>query len=142
MIVTKDTQAQAVDLSAFPAVIPNSIAGTDAPAADDRTFAKLDPATGQEICRVARSSAADVARAVDVAKRAQPGWAALTPVKRGDILRQVALLMREQREAIAGLVAIATLLSWRWLDGSTAAGVPSPLPSIVVGRLEGAVVTP
>lgn len=44
--------------------------------------------------------------------------------------------------AIAGLVAIAALLSWRWFDGSTAGGASSPLPSIVVGRLEGAVVTP
>ena len=123
MIVTKDTQAQAVDLSAFPAVIPNSIAGTDAPAADDRTFAKLDPATGQEICRVARSSAADVARAVDVAKRAQPGWAALTAVKRGDILRQVALLMREQREAIASLVARETGKSRKDALGETDAAI-------------------
>jgi hypothetical protein len=44
--------------------------------------------------------------------------------------------------AIAGLVAIAALLGGRWLDGSTDVGVLTPLPSIVVGELEGAVVTP
>ena len=123
MIVTKDTQAQAVDLSVIPAVVPNSIAGTDAPAVDDRTFAKLDPATGRDICRVARSSAADVAHAVDVAKRAQPAWAALTAVKRGDILRQVALLMRERRQEIADLVARETGKSKKDALGETDAAV-------------------
>jgi len=105
MIVTKDARQRSVDLSTIPTVVLNSVGGEDAPAADGRTFAKVDPATGQEICRVARSAAADISRAVDVAKRAQPAWAALTVVKRGDILRQIALLMRERREAIAGLVA-------------------------------------
>jgi alpha-ketoglutaric semialdehyde dehydrogenase len=108
MIVTKDTQNRRVDLSAIPAVVPNLIAGADAHAADGRTFAKIDPATGREICRVARSTAADIELAVEVARRAQPAWAAMTVVKRGDILRQIALLMREQRDAIASLVARET----------------------------------
>jgi acyl-CoA reductase-like NAD-dependent aldehyde dehydrogenase len=94
MIVTKDARQPSVDFSTIPTVVLNSLGGEDAPAADGRTFAKVDPATGQEICRVARSAAADISRAVDVAKRAQPAWAALTVVKRGDILRQIALLMR------------------------------------------------
>src|SRR5262245_17377667 len=102
MIVTKDSQN---DISSVPAVVPNLVSGTDAPASDGRTFAKVDPATGREICRVARSSAADVRLAVDAAKRAQPAWASLTVVKRGDILRQIALLMRERRDTIATLVA-------------------------------------
>ena len=45
------------------------------PAADGRTFAKVDPATGTLICRVARSSADDVEQAVAAAKQAQPAWA-------------------------------------------------------------------
>src|SRR5687767_13128598 len=122
MIVTNDSQPHAVDL-AVPAVIPNSIGGTDAPAADDRTFAKLDPATGREICRVARSGAADVSRAVEVARRAQPAWAALTAVKRGDILRQIAILMRERREAIAALVARETGKSRKDALGETDAAI-------------------
>lgn len=44
--------------------------------------------------------------------------------------------------AVAGLVVIAALLGGRWLGGSSDAAVPTPLPSIVVGELEGAVVTP
>src|SRR5687767_930401 len=122
MIVTNDSQPHAVDL-AVPAVIPNSIGGTDAPAADDRTFAKLDPATGREICRVARSGRADVQAAVDAARRSQPGWAALTAVKRGDILRQIALLMRDRREAIASLVARETGKSKKDALGETDAAI-------------------
>jgi aldehyde dehydrogenase (NAD+) len=123
MIVTKDTARPAVDFSAIPAVIPNSLGGEDLAAADGRTFAKLDPATGREICRVARSGAADVARAVEIAKGAQPAWGSLTVVKRGDILRQIALLMRERRQAIAELVARETGKSKKDALGETDAAI-------------------
>ena len=63
MIITKDARRRAVDLSTIPTVVLNSIGGEEGPAADGRTFAKVNPATGQEICRVARSGAADVSRA-------------------------------------------------------------------------------
>ena len=123
MIVTRDAHSQPVDISTVPAVIPNLVGGADAPAADGRTFAKIDPATGREICRVARSSAADVRLAVDAAKRVQPAWAALTVVKRGDILRQIALLMRERREAIASLVVAETGKSKKDALGETDAAI-------------------
>src|SRR3954471_1749412 len=97
-----------IDLNTLRGVVPNQIGLQDAGAADGRTFAKLDPATGRVICQVARSGSSDVARAGDAARRAQPEWAALTVVKRGDILRQIALLMREHREAIASLVVRET----------------------------------
>lgn len=123
MIVTKTARQGAVDLSTIPTVVLNSVGGEEVPASDGRTFAKVDPATGREICRVARSSAADVSRAVDLAKRAQPGWAALTVVKRGDILRQIALLMRERREALAELVALETGKSKKDALGETDAAI-------------------
>jgi alpha-ketoglutaric semialdehyde dehydrogenase len=123
MIVTKDARQRAVDLSTIPTVVLNSIGGEEGPAVDGRTFAKVDPATGREICRVARSGAADVSRAVEVGKRAQPAWAALTVVKRGDILRQVALLMRDRREALAELVALETGKSKKDALGETDAAI-------------------
>jgi aldehyde dehydrogenase (NAD+) len=122
MIVTKETPRGA-DLSAVPAVIPNLVAGADALAMDGRTFGKIDPATGREICRVARSTAADVGLAVDAAKRAQPAWAAMTVVKRGDILRHIALLMRDRRESIADLVARETGKSKKDALGETDAAI-------------------
>src|SRR5262245_34259842 len=121
--VTNETQGRAVDLSSIPAVVPNLVGGADAPAADGGTFAKIDPATGRELCRVARSTAADVRLAVERATRAQPAWAALTVVKRGDILRQIALLMRERREVIADLVARETGKSKKDALGETDAAI-------------------
>ncbi len=112
-----------VSLTAIPAAIPNQIGGQDAPAHDGRTFSKVNPATGAPICEVARSGAADVARAVSLALKAQPAWAATTVVKRGDILRQIALLMREHRSAIAELVALETGKSRKDALGETDAAI-------------------
>ena len=83
----------------------------------------MDPATGRALCEVARSTAADVELAVTKAKAAQPAWAALTVVKRGDILRQIALLMREHRDAIAALVARETGKSRKDALGETDAAI-------------------
>ena len=107
----------------LPDSIPNQIGGVDRPASDGRTFAKLAPATGQLICRVAQSGADDVARAVAAAKQAQPAWAELTVVKRGDILREIAILMRVHRETIAGLVSRETGKSKKDALGETDAAI-------------------
>jgi alpha-ketoglutaric semialdehyde dehydrogenase len=112
-----------VDLSAIPSVVPNQIGPEDSGAADRRTFGKVDPATGKVICQVARSGAADIERAVALARQAQPSWAATTAVKRGDILRQIALLMREHRTDIASLVARETGKSKKDALGETDAAI-------------------
>jgi alpha-ketoglutaric semialdehyde dehydrogenase len=117
------SEPERVDLETIPAVVPNLIGGRDAHASDGRTFGKVDPATGREICQVARSGAADVRLAVEIARKAQPAWAATTVVKRGDILRQIALLMREHREAIAALVARETGKSRKDARGETDAAI-------------------
>jgi alpha-ketoglutaric semialdehyde dehydrogenase len=116
-------QSGGIDLSVVPAVIPNHVGGQDAHASDGRTFAKVNPATGREICQVARSTKADVELAVQLARAAQPAWAAMTVVKRGDILRQIALLMRERRDAIAALVALETGKSKKDALGETDAAI-------------------
>ena len=113
----------AVDLGSVPAVVPNQIGGRGVPASDGRTFVKRDPATGEPICQVARSTAVDVRAAVAIAKAAQPDWATTTVVKRGDILRQIALLMREHRDAIAALVARETGKSRKDALGETDAAI-------------------
>ncbi len=75
------------------------------------------------ICGVARSNAADVRHAVQAALAAQPAWAANTVVKRGDILRQLALLMRQHKTAIAELVARETGKSRKDALGETDAAI-------------------
>ena len=117
------TASAAGELSDVPAVVPNQIGGEDALSADGRTFPKVDPGTGGTICQVARSGAADVQRAVDLARQAQPAWAALTVVRRGDILRSIALLLRERRDAIADLVARETGKSKKDALGETDAAI-------------------
>ena len=61
--------------------------------------------------------------AVEIARKAQPAWAATTVVKRGDILRQIALLMREHRIEIAELVTKETGKSRKDALGETDAAI-------------------
>jgi len=123
MSSTNVMAAGATGLGSVPAVVFNQVDGRDVGAAAGITFAKIDPATGRELCQVARSTRADVDAAVAIAKRAQPAWAALTPVKRGDILRCIAVLMQEHRAAIADLVARETGKSRKDALGETDAAI-------------------
>ncbi|MFO7572537.1 MAG: aldehyde dehydrogenase family protein, partial [Gaiellaceae bacterium] len=65
-------------------------------------------ADGVQVCRVARSGVADVERAVVAAAAAQPAWAEQTAVARGDVLRELALLLRANREELAQIVVEET----------------------------------
>jgi aldehyde dehydrogenase (NAD+) len=123
MSVSIASHSGKIDLTTIPTVIPNHLGGQDAAAGDGRTFAKIDPATGRAICQVARSTAADVTLAVEMASNAQPAWAATTVVKRGDILRQIALLMREHRAELADLVSKDTGKSRKDALGETDAAI-------------------
>src|SRR5688500_15943670 len=58
-----------------------------------------------------------------MARKAEPAWDATTVVKRGDILRQIALLMREHRKEIAELVAKETGKSRKDALGETDAAI-------------------
>jgi aldehyde dehydrogenase (NAD+) len=123
MLIANQTPQAPSDITVIPATVPNEIDGRSAFALDGRTFPKTDPATGQELCRVARSGAADVHLAVAAARRAQPAWASTTVVKRGEILRQIATLMKERRAAIADLVARETGKSRKDALGETDAAI-------------------
>ena len=112
-----------VDLGAFPSTIPNLMGGADALAAEGRTFTKVDPATGEALCEVARSTRSDVDGAVALATSAQPAWAATTPVARGNVLRRIATLMQEHRSALAVLVARETGKSKKDALGETDAAI-------------------
>lgn len=112
-----------VDLGSIPSTVPNQIGGRDVAAAGGGTFSKIAPATGRVICSVARSTRADVQAAVDAARRAQPAWAAETVVKRGEILRRLAILMQQHRTAIAELVAAETGKSRKDALGETDAAI-------------------
>lgn len=92
----------------FPKQIDNQIGGGARAAISGESFEKLNPANGEQVSRVARSSAADVDLAVAAARRAQPTWAAMPAVRRGMLLHSIAMALRQQREKIAAIVALET----------------------------------
>src|SRR6266404_3968559 len=69
------------------------------------TLVSTNPAhTSEVIGRYQKSTAADIEDAIDVAVRAQPGWAATPAPERGEILLRAALLLDEEKEELAILM--------------------------------------
>lgn len=89
----------------FPEFVPNLIAGAETPAFGGETFEKYSPHTGRVITHVARSGAPDVDAAVAAAKRAQSAWANMPPVRRGMILHDVTMALKQERDQMARVVA-------------------------------------
>jgi aldehyde dehydrogenase (NAD+) len=109
--------------TAIPTRIPNCINGEDRPSSTGEWFDKINPANGTKLCAVARSRAADVDQATATAAAAQPAWADTTPVRRGEMIRDVANAMHERREEIARLVALETGKSFKDALGETGGAI-------------------
>ena len=107
----------------IPSQVPNMIGGLERAADAGEWFEKLNPATGQPLCRVARSRKADVDAAIAAALAAQPGWADITPVRRGEILRDVANAMHARRDDIARVVSLETGKSMKDALGETGGAI-------------------
>jgi alpha-ketoglutaric semialdehyde dehydrogenase len=88
--------------------VANLIDGRAVPARAGGWLDKLRPADETLLCRVARSRAEDVEDAVAAARKAQPAWAERTAVDRGDVVRELALLLWERREEASELVVEET----------------------------------
>ena len=73
-------------------------------AADGKTLAVANPATGREIGRVAHAARADLEQAVEAAKRGFATWSGMTAARRSDIMRRAAALIRVRAGAIAPLM--------------------------------------
>src|SRR5437764_7375714 len=87
---------------------PNLIGASSDRAAGGEWLDKSRPADGTPLCRVARSRAEDVARAVAAARAAQPEWAERPAVARGELVREIALRLRERREELSTVVVEET----------------------------------
>jgi succinate-semialdehyde dehydrogenase / glutarate-semialdehyde dehydrogenase len=74
------------------------------PAADGGTFDVADPATGLTIATVANGTVEDARQAVDAAAAALPGWSAVAPRVRSEILRRAFELMVDRGEQLAALI--------------------------------------
>lgn len=79
------------------------IDGRSVPAQSGESFATLNPANGETLCSVAAGDASDVDAAVAAARRALPGWAALAPAQREQLLHRFADLMEAHKEELAQL---------------------------------------
>ncbi|MEQ1716290.1 MAG: NAD-dependent succinate-semialdehyde dehydrogenase, partial [Hyphomicrobium sp.] len=69
-----------------------------------KTFAVINPATGQEIARVPNLGPKETKDAIDAAARALPAWSARTAKDRSQILRKWFDLMTADTEALAHLM--------------------------------------
>lgn len=107
----------------LPAIVLNVVAGHEVDALAGERFDKRAPATGRPLVSVARSRAADVRGAVAAARCAQPAWADATVTSRGDVLRAIALALRERLDDVARLVALETGKSLKDARGETTAAV-------------------
>ena len=73
-------------------------------AADGRSLAVHNPATGKEIGRVAQAGKADLDRALEAAQKGFLVWRDMVPVERAKIMRKAAALIRERANEIAPLI--------------------------------------
>ncbi len=100
---TLDEKALATALSGH-----HYIGGRFVPPRSGKSFAVVNPATGQQVGQAAEGDAADVDAAVQEADRAQKAWAKVPARKRGALVGQCAALLNEHKEELARLIALET----------------------------------
>jgi aldehyde dehydrogenase (NAD+) len=76
--------------------------------ASGRTFASINPSTGEEICQVAEADAADVGAAVEAARAAfeQGSWRKIKASERGRLLHRLADLIEKNAEELARIESL------------------------------------
>ncbi|WP_370659745.1 aldehyde dehydrogenase family protein [Massilia polaris] len=67
------------------------------------TFASVNPADGKELAQVTQAAGSDVDRAVEAARRAQPGWVALGGHGRARVMYALARLLQKHARLFAVL---------------------------------------
>ena len=75
-------------------------------AQDGRSQAVLNPATGQEIGRVAHAGHADLDQALQAAQKGFETWRDMPPAERSKIMRRAAALMRERAADIGNILTL------------------------------------
>src|SRR5436853_95760 len=81
----------------------NLVGGEWVDASGGETMEVLNPATGEVIAEVPNSSAEDVDRAVQAAKKALPEWLETTPGERAELLLKLAAALDEHADELAEL---------------------------------------
>lgn len=95
------TQIQSDYVSPFKTRYDNFIGGKFVAPVDGQYFDNITPITGQKVCEVARSGAADVELALDAAHAAKGAWGMTSATERSNILLKIADRMEENLDLIA-----------------------------------------
>jgi len=74
---------------------------------DKKTFTLKSPSTREKVAEVYEASENDTDAAVAAAKKAFPGWSALSPTERGQYFKKLAGLIREAHQELAALEALS-----------------------------------
>src|SRR5262249_55409759 len=94
LATTATRLCSAPEVAVLADTIRNIVGGERREARSGATFQKLRPDDGSLLCLAPRSGRDEVAEAVEAARLAHTGWAARTPVERGELVREIALALR------------------------------------------------
>jgi malonate-semialdehyde dehydrogenase (acetylating)/methylmalonate-semialdehyde dehydrogenase len=86
------------------ATILNFIDGKLAPSRSTRTSPVFNPATGEQTGTLGLASAEDVKAAVAAARKAFPGWANTTPLRRARILNRFLRILEDRIDQLAEVI--------------------------------------
>jgi succinate-semialdehyde dehydrogenase / glutarate-semialdehyde dehydrogenase len=103
-LVTRRRDEESAVLERVPTEL--LIGGAWQSAADGRTFAVDDPATGETLAHVADASPADGLAALAAADEARDAWAAAAPRERSDVLRRAYDAVLDRRRELALLMVL------------------------------------
>ena len=81
----------------------NFVGGEWVESTGGETMEVLNPATGETIAEVQRSTAEDAGRAVEAAKKALPEWLESTPAERSELLHKLADVIEENADELAAI---------------------------------------
>ena len=111
------------------------IDGEWVPSSGTGTIQVIDPAREEVTAEIPAGTAADIDRAVQAARRAQPQWAALSPAERGAFLRRLQQGLLERAEAIARAITDEVGMPFK-LSQKIQAGLPAAVMGSYVTLLE------
>ena len=130
-------EALGSEARAFIAGTHSLLIGSERPAAaDGRTFATLDPATGRELARVPQAGAEDVDRAVRAAREAfeEGPWATMPPSGRERVIGALAQSLEEHAVELAQIESLTTASRWGSRSSWTSPAAPGTCATSRGGR--------
>ncbi|HOB13821.1 MAG TPA: aldehyde dehydrogenase family protein [Novosphingobium sp.] len=118
-VMTADAATKLV--SPFAKSYDNFIGGKWVAPVNGRYFDNISPITGEAVCQIARSDAADIELALDAAHAAKDAWGRTSPAERALILHRIADRMEEN---LAKLALVETWDNGKPIRETTAADIP------------------